>query len=207
MSNLVTIKMVIKLKKCIIFIVFFSLVVSFLLGVYLYRLKKVDEQIAFETEYSKESGSNIIQTLEKNLKETSSTEIKATPNTRIIEKKYYKDCEHLMQLECNITENLINKNQSEFQIEYIGWEIQKFTKEEIVVYKEINDFCGEHYELKDVEGEIVVYELDKYGKERGAIKETGIETKYLPEADLENLQKGIKVYSNKALNQILEDFE
>lgn len=195
------------MKKCIIFILAFALVVSFLLGLYLYRLKKVDEKIAFETEYSKGNSQNVIQTIEKNLKETSSIEIKTTPNTKIIEKKYYKDCEHLLQQESNITENLINKNQSEFQIEYIGWEIQKFTKDEIVVYKEINDFCGEHYKLKDVEGEIVVYELDKYGKERGIIKETGIETKYLPEADLENLKKGIEVYSNKALNQMLEDFE
>lgn len=195
------------MKKCIIFILAFALVVSFLLGLYLYRLKKVEEKIAFETEYSKGNSQNVIQTIEKNLKETSSIEIKTTPNTKIIEKKYYKDCEHLLQQESNITENLINKNQSEFQLEYIGWEIQKFTKDEIVVYKEVNDFCGEHYELKDVEGEIVVYELDKYGKERGIIKETGIETKYLPEADLENLKKGIEVYSNKALNQILEDFE
>lgn len=195
------------MKKCIIFILAFALVVSFLLGLYLYRLKKVEEKIAFETEYSKGNSQNVIQTIEKNLKETSSIEIKTTPNTKIIEKKYYKDCEHLLQQESNITENLINKNQSEFQLEYIGWEIQKFTKDEIVVYKEVNDFCGEHYKLKDVEGEIVVYELDKYGKERGIIKETGIETKYLPEADLENLKKGIEVYSNKALNQILEDFE
>jgi len=58
-----------------------------------------------------------------------------------------------------------------------------------------------------VGGEIIVYALDKYDRERETIKETGIQTKYLPEADIENLKNGMKVYGNKNLNQLLEDFE
>lgn len=204
---MVNIKMVIKMRKYIIFILIIGLVASIILGFYLHKLNKIDEQIAFEAEYRRLKTENIIKQAQNVLEETSSTEQKTSPNTRIIEKRYYTDCEHLKQEERAIQEELINKTESEFQIEYIGWEIQKFTANEVVVYKELQDFCNEHYLLKDVEGEIVVYALDKYDKEREIIKETGIQTMYLPETDIEDLKEGVKVYSNKELNQLLEDFE
>lgn len=195
------------MRKYIIFILALALVVSFMIGLYLYRIDKVNEQIAFEAEYEKQESQNIIKKAEDILKETSSSENKTSPNTKLIEKKFYNDCAHLIHTESKMPEKLINITQNQLQAEYIGWEIQKFTANEVVVYKEINDFCNEHYKLKDVEGEIIVYALDKYGKEREIIKETGIQTQYLSEVDIENLKKGIIVSGNKELNQLLEDFE
>ena len=199
--------MVIKMKKYIVFILIIALAVSFMLGIYLSKLSEIEEEIAFEAEFTRLETANIIKEANELFKETSNTETKTSPNTKIIEKKYYTDCGHLKQEEQKIRESLINKNESEFQIEYIGWEIQKFTTSEVVVYKEIYDMCNEHYIVKDSEGEIVVYGLDKYDNEREAIKETGIQTKYLSDVDIESLKKGIKVYSTKELNQLLEDFE
>lgn len=195
------------MRKYIIFILIIALAVSFMLGVYLHKLSKIEEEIAFEAEFTRLETSNIMKEADKILEATSSSENKTSPNTKIIEKIYYNDCGHLKQEEQEIKEELINKNEAEFQIEYIGWEIQKFTSAEVVVYKEVYDFCNEHYLLKDSEGEIVVYGLDKYNNEREVIKETGIQTKYLSEVDIENLKNGIKVYSIKELNQLLEDFE
>lgn len=204
---MVNIKMVIRMRKYIVFILVIGLSASIILGFYLHKLSKVDEQIAFEAEYRKTKTENIMKQAEKIIEETSSLETTTTPNTKLIEKKYYNDCNHLLQEEKNMKEKLVNKNESEFQIEYIGWEIQKFTSNEVIVYKEINDYCNEHYLLKDIEGQIIIYALDKYDKENIILKETGIETSHLPEADIENLKKGIKVYSRKELNQLLEDFE
>ena len=195
----------IKMKKYIVLVLILALTVSFLLGIYLNKLKQINEQIAFETEFNRNE--NIINEAKDLLTETSSSEFKTTPNTKIIEKKYYNNCKHLVQEEQKIKEKLINKNESELQIEYVGWEIQKFTPNEIVVYKEINDFCDEHFLLKDVEGEIIVYKLDKYGNIKETIIETGIQTKYLSEIDIKNLKNGIKVYGNKELKKSLEDFE
>lgn len=193
------------MKKYIVLVLILALTVSFLLGIYLNKLKNINEQIAFETEFNRNE--NIINEAKDLLTETSSSEFKTTPNTKIIEKKYYNNCKHLVQEEQKIKEKLINKNESELQIEYVGWEIQKFTPNEIVVYKEINDFCDEHFLLKDVEGEIIVYKLDKYGNIKETIIETGIQTKYLSEIDIKNLKNGIKVYGNKELKKSLEDFE
>lgn len=199
--------MVIKMRKYIIFILIIGLIASIILGFYIHKLNKIDEQIAFEAEYTRLKTENIIKEAENIIEQTSSTEVKTSPSTKLIEKIYYTECKHLVQEEKEIGEELINKTKEEFQAEYIGWEIQKFTQSEIVVYKEKIDFCNEHYILKDIEGEIVVYALDKYDNEREVIKETGIQTMYLPEADIESLKNGIKVYSNEELNQLLEDFE
>lgn len=199
--------MVIIMRKHIIIILIIGLVASIILGFYIHKLNRIDEQIAFEAEFTRTKAENVIKDAENILQETSSSEEKTSPNTKLIEKIYYTDCDHLVQTEKKIKEKLINKTEAEFQIEYIGWEIQKFTQAEVVVYKEKIDYCNEHYLLKDVEGEIIVYALDKYDREREIVKETGIQTKYLPEADIENLKNGMNVYGNKELNQLLEDFE
>lgn len=204
---MVNIKMVRKMRKYIILIAIATAIVSFLLGLYLYKLNQINEQIAFEAEYGKIQSENIINEAENIIKETSMAENKTSPNTKLIEKKYYIDCGHLIQEEQTMKENLINKEESEFQTEYMGWEIQKFTPNEVVVYKEIHDFCNQHYLLKELDGEIVVYRLDKYDNKKNIEKSTGIQTMYLSEIDIENLKKGIKVCGKKEMNKMLEDFE
>lgn len=195
------------MRKYIILMAIATAVVSFLLGLYLYKLNKINEQIAFEAEYGKIQSENIINEAENLIKETSTAQNKTTPNTRLIEKRYYIDCGHLVEEEKEIEENLINKEEEELKNEYTGWEIQKFTPTEVVVYKEIHDFCNQHYLLKELDGEIVVYRLDKYDNKKNIEKSTGIQTMYLSEIDIENLKKGIKVCGKKEMNKMLEDFE
>lgn len=195
------------MKKYIVIALILALIAGFILGLYLYKLKIANEQIAFEAEYRKLETKNVIENAENLLQETSSSKNKTTPNTKIIEKRYYNDCEHLGTTEKKIDEKLINKDESEFQIEYIGWEIQKFTPTEVVVYKEINDFCNEHYLVKEENGTVAVYALDKFGNEKDIICNTEIQTKYLTENDVENLRTGITVYGKKELNKLLQDYE
>ena len=194
---MVKILLVIVLRKYIIMLVVLVIVLSFFLGIYLYKIDKIDEELAFEMEYTTNRGENAIQEAENILQRTSSTEDKINPNTKLIEKIYYNDCNHIIQQEREITEDLVNKTKEELQIEYIGWEIQKFTNTEAVVYKEIYDFCNEHYLIKDKDGYIYVYKLDKQGKEKELIEKT----------DIKELKKGITVYSKKDVNKKIEDFE
>lgn len=199
--------MVIKVKKYIILLAVFALALSFFLGSYLDKIDKIDEELAFEVEYTTNKSENVIREAEEILQKTSSVGEKINPNTKLIEKLYYNDCNHIVQNERKITEDIVNKTKEELQAEYIGWEIQKFTNNEVVVYKEIYDFCNEHYSLKDENGHINVYKLDKYGKAKELVEETDIQTKYLAEADLNELKKGITVYSKADVNKKLEDFE
>lgn len=199
--------MVINVKKYIILLAVLALIFSFFLGTYLYKIDKIDEELAFEVEYTTNKSENAIKEAKELLEQTSSMGEKINPNTKLIEKLYYNDCNHIVQNERKITEDIVNKTKEELQTQYIGWEIQKFTNSEVVVYKEVYDFCNEHYCLKEENGNINVYKLDKYGKAKELVEETDIQTKYLAEADLNDLKKGITVYSKTEVNKKLEDFE
>ena len=62
------------------------------------------------------------------------------------------------------------------------------------------------YIIKEYNDNIVIYVLDKNGKEH--LRETTqILTKYLPEVDREKLKVGIRVVGKEGLNKALEDYE
>ena len=96
--------------------------------------------------------------------------------------------------------------EEELKDRFSDWEIQKFTPTEIVLYKEVDEFCNEHYLLKEEDGYITIYKLDENENET-LYETTEIPTEYLPEEDLEKIQNGMKIYTEKELNKTLEDFE
>ena len=73
--------------------------------------------------------------------------------------------------------------------------------------KEQEDIITEEtYIIKEKDGYIAIYELNKNGKE--ILKEiTQIVTKYLPDIDKLKLQEGIKVVGKEKLVSILENYE
>ena len=195
------------MKKYIILIVILAFITSFILGLYMQKLKKINEPNAFEAEYIESRTDEISIDGTDMTQKTNAMEYTTTPNTRVIKRILYKECNHLIENEEIISKNLINKDETEIQNEYSDWIIQRFTPNEVTLYKEKDDFCNEHYLVKDVEGEIIIFGLDKNDDEREVIRETGIKTKYLSDTDISNLKEGIKVFSNKELNTLIEDYE
>ena len=181
-------------------------IASFLIGYYLFKIGNIENEqqqnLLLAENYDIYTNNAEYISVKAN-----NSEQKITPNTTIIKKVYYIDCEHIKQESEEVNEKLINMNESQFQAEYIGWEIQKFTSNEVVIYKEVYDYCGEHYLIKEENGRVVVYKIDKKDKEIEKIEETEIETSYLTEADFEKIKNGIKVYSRKEISKVLEDFE
>ena len=76
----------------------------------------------------------------------------------------------------------------------------------IVLYKELNEFCNEHYKLKIENGYVRIYEVDEQKNEK-LLKSTDISSEYLTTEDLEKLKNGIEIYTKKELNKTIEDFE
>lgn len=72
--------------------------------------------------------------------------------------------------------------------------------------KNLIGFCDEHYIVKEDNGFINIYTVDKEGIQK--LKEkTEISTMYLPEQDLENLKVGISIVGKMNLYSFLEDYE
>ena len=119
---------------------------------------------------------------------------------------YYRKCGHLVESKKNIEEGEVNLTEEELKKKFPDWELQKFTSSEIVLYKEVDEFCNEHYLLKEKDGTIAVFSLDENNNEK-LERKTNISTNYLEEGDLEKLRSGIYINSKKELNKALEDFE
>ena len=105
-----------------------------------------------------------------------------------------------------IEDAVVNMTEQELREKFYEWEIQKFTPTEIVLYKELDGFCNEHFLLKEKDGYIAIYKLDENNNSE-LFKTTEISIEYLAEEDLENIKQGIKIYTKRELNKTLEDFE
>ena len=98
-------------------------------------------------------------------------------------------------------------NENSFANCFPSWKIKEFSRDKVVIYKEEDDFCGEHFLVQDVEGLIVIYFLNEEDNILEILETTEIETKYLTEEDREKLKKGIIIYTRKNLMKTIEDFE
>lgn len=137
---------------------------------------------------------------------TSYSSTKISPDAILSFNIYYKGCGHTIKEEKMAEEDIINKTEQDITEKYREWDIKKFSVDNVVLYKEVNDVCDNDYIIKEKDGNVVVFKLDNEGKEV-LYDVTSIEVQYLPETDLVQLRDGIKVNGVEKLNQIIEDFE
>ena len=139
------------------------------------------------------------------VEETSSEGEKISPNCSIIFRRYYKDCGHTIEQYSSVPTELVNKTEEELQEQYQGWTIEEFSRNQIVLYREFDSECGEHYILREKDGKVVVYL--KTGDTEELVEETDIATEFLTETDRIELQNGIEANGRVELNQLIEDYE
>ena len=177
-------------KGWIIALVVFLLTIGVVLGISVYNKNKTDN-------------TNIVDN-KKLANETKVDDIVST--VAVLEKTYFTGCDHLLKETKDIPENLVNKDKETVEKYYKDWNVDSFSKNEIIVYKEESGFCNQHYLIKEHNGVLGIYTIDENGKI--TLKEdTEIQTMYLPEADLEKVKQGIEAVGNMELNSALEDFE
>lgn len=197
-------------KYTIIAMITLGITLGFLTGLYLYKINRIDysnkERIGETIEHNHTAIAELNNQQLSNTIQTNEEEEKTSPNCIIKLKVYYKICEHLIETRKNIEETEVNLTEEELEQRFPDWEIQRFVPNEIVLYKEMDEFCNEHFLLKEEEGYITIYKLDKKNNEK-FFQTTEIPTDYLAEEDLEKIRNGIKVYTEKELNKTLEDFE
>lgn len=198
-------------KKTIIILAVFIL--STILGISIYSILSKDEKI----ENKEPSNMYISKTIEDKCTEeyieeqnpakvASATEEKVSANAQLILKKYYKLCDHTINEYVELPQELVNMTKKQVQAQYPDWEIIGFEKGKIILYKEFEEVCGEHFKLKIENGKINIYIVNENGEEN-IYQKTNISSEYLPEIDLINMQDGLEIYGKEELNKIIEDFE
>ena len=137
---------------------------------------------------------------------TNSQEEKISPNCLLILKKYYDECNHTINEYVDVPQDLVNGTEEDLKKEYPYWQIEKYSSNEIILYKEFNSNCGQHFVLREDEGKITVYKINENNEEE-IYEKTEISVEYLSETDKGKISEGIKVNGIEELNQLLEDFE
>lgn len=173
-----------------------------MIGMYFYQKEKTQDSNMITTKLAEKEQDDI----ENKVVYTSTSEEKISPNCTIVEKKYFKGCDHLIKSIKEIPEEWINMTEEQIIKQYPDWTLESFSKNQIVVSQEKEGYCGEHYVIREHNGVLGIYTLDENGNE--TLKEdTEISTMYLTEEDLQILNKGIKAIGENQLHQVLEDYE
>ena len=89
---------------------------------------------------------------------------------------------------------------------YPDFTIEEFSETNIVLQKQEEGRCDEHFVVKEENSNIMIYKENQEGIEE-LYQNTGISTEYLPETDKINLRDGVKVFGIENLNAFIENFE
>lgn len=133
-------------------------------------------------------------------------EIKKEESLDIVKEIYYKECKHtIASNESQYTKNLqvlkteVKKTNSDYTV-------KDESTNRIVLYKEVEGICPQHYNLKeDDDGYIAVYE---YKDGKWVFKEsTNVPVSSLKQSVKEQLKDGIKIETLENLASLLEELE
>lgn len=196
------------MKKFLLFIG--AAILAVLLGFFIgNNFLKNDKDESINTKINKENN-NLVENINAKTNEevpTNSHEEKISINTTIKEIIYYNDCNHKIERKITDINAYINMTKEKFQKAFPDWEIKEFNANNVVLYKEENDFCNEHFLVKDEEGYVEIYTIDNDNNILELLDKTDIATKYLAKPDQDNLKKGMIIYTQENLNKLIEDFE
>ncbi len=129
--------------------------------------------------------------------------------TELIYKTLHTQCEDIIEEVQKPEPELIGLNKDGFK-EYLtknqlNWEIESFSKEKVVLSRQVNKVCPNHYLVTVNKGYITIYKYNEDGSKE-LVEQTDIPINILPVMDQEKLQKGILVDTKKEVNQLLEDY-
>lgn len=192
-----------------IFIGFLIFVFSVFASYYYSSLfKKNRDNIAIESINSSNNISNVNLVENQAVLETIGQEEKVSYNAEFALKKYYDECGHFTFQYAELPKEMINLTKDELKEIYNEWNIEEFSSELIILSKEIDNVCDEHFVIKlgEDDSNISIYRVGNGGS-LSLYKETDISKEYLTEEDIEMLEEGILIYGIGKLNSTLEDFE
>ena len=174
------------------------------------NLKVVGDELHFLNESNK----NIVEAKDRDEENLISNEVlqasaieeKILPTAEFAMKKVYNECGHFKFEYAELPQELINLTEEELEAYYKDWETEEFSPSKIILTKEINSLCDEHFIIKLGEKYVQVFHLEPDGN-LVVYETTDISREYLPEEDIKKLEEGIYVFGKGKLNSVLEDFE
>ncbi len=152
---------------------------------------------------------DIITTVDAEAHEAQNTDTSAdniiTQSTKVIFKTYYTLCGHMLDEDPQDMINLINLSEEELKLKFSDWKVNEFSKQQVILSREISTYCPRHYIIGVKDGYIAIYVYDSEGK-KVLFEQTDISISTLTAEDQKNLEYGIIADSEDELQQKLEGF-
>ena len=139
--------------------------------------------------------------------ETNNVEVKILPSTNFGLRKKYKVCNHMSFEFVDLPVELVNKNREEVEKLYEEWDVEEFFENKVVLYKEVEGICEEHFFITVGEDFIEIYKFIDENNNKVLYYTTDISKEYLAKEDIIKLEKGITLFGKDKLNSVIEDFE
>lgn len=189
-------------------ILIFGIVFAIVMAIYTYNRGSISDMNIINTQKLAEieNKENSYNEIMNEVVETSSTNTNVSPNAVVIQKRYYKGCDHLIRETVDIPEELINQSEDKVKKYYSDWKVEQYSPTEIVIYKEFTGICNEHYIIKEHDGVLGIF-TENEEKIQEWQEDTEIEVQYLPKEDIEEFKIGVRVVGKMNLITFLEDYE
>lgn len=189
-------------------ILIWGIIFAIVMAIYTYNRGSISDVNIVNTQKlaEVENQENSYNEMMNEVVETSSKNTNISPNAVVIQKRYYKGCDHLLRETVEIPEELINQDENSLKGYYSDWKVEQYSPTEIVIYKEFKGICNEHYVIKEHNGVLGIF-VENDEKVQEWQEDTEIEVQYLPEEDIEEFKVGVRVVGKMNLITFLEDYE
>ena len=166
---------------------------------YLYSTSLLKSENAKEIELGNNmEGELLTNNIELQTIEAVAAEQKVTPNTEFAIKEFYDECGHFKFEYAELPKELINLTKQEVDDYYNDeYEVEELENNSLIITKEINGLCDNHFMLKLGENQIEIYKLNT-DTSYSLYKKTDISREYLPKEDIEQLEEGIYLYRRRS---------
>lgn len=195
------------MKRWIIFIMM-SLIFLASIGIgYFYLNTRTDQKK--ESRVTNNSNYRIENKFENETVSTKSDiEERISPNAHITRTIFYNGCGHEF-IETEVAQSqYINMTEEEFKkaMQKENFILENFSSLEIMVYKQSDGICPEHYVIGEDNGFINIYKIDENGETK-LYDVTNIYLEYLPEEEKEKIKNKIELLGREELNLFLENLD
>lgn len=151
-----------------------------------------------------------MQTTRKSYREITDQEMPAiditTKNTLMVFKTYYTKCKDERIEERRAEDSEIGLNRQEIKAKFPNWEVREFSSPQVILTKELNEYCPNHFILKAKDGIVVIYlPSDEENTERNIEKTQSINN--LPSHVQEEIRKGLVLDSLEEVEYFMESLD
>lgn len=134
---------------------------------------------------------------------TANPENLITANTKIIFKTYFTLCSHMVDEDPENIREFVNLSEEALKNKYPDWTVNEFSRQQVILKREIQTYCPRHYIIGAKDGYIAIYVYNNNG-EKTLYQMTENPTSILTKEDQNNLEYGIVADNDEELQQKLE---